>query len=175
MKKLEIEGLQNEALDEASETNESEQEKNIKFSSKLVSYFAEQVKAFKKDYNSSLTVDQLKKVYCHGARLGKDQGTKDLNSYALARVHMFLRLKSGDKMTSKDPAKEITKATKLELEENEKCKRVSDFIDISEGWIPSENDFEKVQKEMDENDLKHEYENINELYLEYEPIAPKWD
>ena len=174
MKKLDIEGLSNEAPKEA---KKDEQEGNIAFSSKLVAYFTEQAKAFKKEHKTSLTLDSIKKAYCHGARLGKANKVKDLNLYALARVNMFLRLKSGDskmiqkESSSSDPKKPI----ELELEASKQYKRVSAFIDISEGWIPNEDDFQKAQKEIDKNDLKHEYENISDLYLEYEPIDTMWD
>ena len=172
MKKLEIEGLNNEASNEA---NENEQENNIEFSSKLVQYFSQRVKAFKKDNKASLTVDHLKKVYCHGARLAAGAEARDLNPYALAWVHMFLRLKAGDKMASKKNSPDSIKATKLELEEPKKSIRLSSFIDISESWAPNGDDFKKAEKEMEENDLKHEYDNIEDLYLEYEPIDQKWD
>jgi|TARA_Y100000310_G_scaffold295294_1_gene326478 hypothetical protein len=172
MKKLDIEGLNNDA---PNESNRDKQEEDIKFSTKLVDYFSSQVKAFKEDHKDTLTTNQLKKVYCHGAREGKDQGCDNLNLYSLARVLMFIRLKSGGKMTLKSDAPEQVKATKLEMEETQKLIKLSSFIDISESWAPAEEDFEKAQKEMDENDLNHKYEDINDLYLEYQPIEPKWD
>jgi hypothetical protein len=170
MKKLDIEGLSSEAPEEA---KRSEQEESIAFSAKLVGYFSSLAKDFKKDHKVSLTVDNLKKVYCHGARLAKVQRAEDLNLYALARVHMFLRLKSGGKMLTEKSAETI-KATKLELEEDKKVERASDFIDVSENWSPSSEDFEKSQKEIEKNDLKYEYEDIENLYLEYKPIQLEW-
>ena len=172
MKKLEIEGLDNEPQEEASG---NEQEQNIAFSSKLVDYFSLQVEAFKKTNKASLTVDNLKKVYCHGARLAKDCGRELLNLYALARVHMFLRMKSGDMEVTKQCAPDAIKATKLDLEDSQKNMNFSSFIDISESRFPTEDDLKKAEKEMEENDLKHEYDNIEDLYLEYEPIEQKWD
>jgi hypothetical protein len=173
MKKLEIEGLNNEAPHNGDARNE--QDENITFSSKLVDYFSLQVKVFKESSKDTLTVNQLKKVYCHAAREGRAQEAENLNLHGLARVHMFLRLKSGGKMAIKPDSPKDTKATELELEEPQKIIRLSNFIDISESWIPSDEDFDKAQKEMDENDLKHEYDNIEDLYLEYEPIEQKWD
>ena len=170
MKNLDIEGLNNET---PKEVKKDKQEENIAFSSKLVDYFSSAIKEFKKDHKASLTVNNLKKVYCHGARLGKNQGVENLNLYALARVHMFLRLKSGDKMSTESVPK-TTKATKLELEDDEKTRRASGFIDISEGWTPTEDDFEKSQKEIDKNDLEYQYEDIEDLYLEYKPIQLEW-
>ena len=172
MKKLDIEGLNNEAPNEG---NKNEQEENIAFSSKLVYYLSLQVKNFKKDNKGTLTTNQLKKVYCHAAREGKDQNVEDINLYALARIHMFLRLKSGGKMAIKSDSSELAKATKLELEESQERIRLSSFVDISESWTPNKDDFKKAEKEMDENDLKYEYDNIADLYLEYEPIEQKWD
>jgi len=172
MKKLDIEGLNNDA---PVESGKNEQEENVAFSSKLVDYLSLQVKDFKKSSKDTLTTNQLKKVYCHAAREGKSQNVEDLNLYALARVHMFLRLKSGGKMAIKSDSSDLAKATGLELEEPQKRIKLSSFIDISESWAPNEDDFKKAEKEMDENDLKYEYDNIEDLYLEYEPITPKWD
>jgi hypothetical protein len=171
MKKLEIEGLDNEPQNEAN----NDERDHVLFSSKLVGYFSQQIKTFKENNKASLTIDNLKKVYCHGARLAKNNNIEDLNLYALARIHMFLRMKSGDMEVTKQCAPDTIKATKLELEDSQKNMRFSSFIDISESWIPNEDDLEKAKKEMDENDLKHEYDNIEDLYLEYEPIKPKWD
>ena len=173
MKKLNIEGLKNDPQEE--EIEDTRGEENIVFSSRLVKYFSKKSKDFNEDNKSSLRIDQLKKVYCHGARLGKQQNVENINFYALARVNMFLRLKSGGKMTSKKSNPTPNKPTGLELEENGSYKRLSSFIDISEGWVPNEEDFKKAQKEIDKNDLKHDYENIEDLYLEYEPIELKWD
>lgn len=172
MKKLDIEGLNNDAPVEG---NKNEQEESITFSSKLVDYLSLQVKNFKKDNKDTLTTNQLKKVYCHAAREGKTSGIKDINLYALARIHMFLRLKLGDKMTTKSDSSSTIKATKLEIEDTRKSIKLSSFIDISESWTPSEDDLKKAKKEMDENDLKYEYDSIGDLYLEYEPIEQKWD
>jgi hypothetical protein len=175
MKKLDIEGLNNEA---PNESGRDRYEGDIKFSTKLVDYFSSQVKAFKESSKDTLTANQLKKVYCHGAREGKSQGCDNINLYSLARMLMFLRLKSGDKMTLKSnsaEALEALKATKLEMEDPQKPIKLSSFIDISESWTPTKEDFKKAQKEMDENGLNHKYEDINDLYLEYQPIEPKWD
>ena len=172
MKKLEIEGLDDGGQ---KRPEDNEQEQNIAFSSKLVDYLSKQVKAFKENSKVSLTADNLKKVYCHGARLGKINNAKNINLYALARVHMFLRMKSGDMAVTKQGVLDIAKATKLELEESQRNMRPSSFIDISESWLPNQDDFKKAEKEMDENGLEHEYDNIEDLYLEYEPIEPKWD
>jgi len=172
MKKLEIEGLKNEAQ---SELARDEQEESVKFSSRLVDYFSTQARSFNKNNDSMLTTNHLKKVYCHGARLGKKHGAEDLNLYAMARVHMFLRLKSGDKMAVGKSAEDVIKVSRLELEEVKKITKFANFIDISESWMPNEDDFENSKKEIDKNNLKHEYENISDLYLEYEPIDTVWD
>ena len=173
MKKLDIEGLNNEAPEEV---KKDEQEENVRFSSKLVSYFSLVTKAFKSDHKISLTPTDLKKVYCHGARLGKTHKVENLNFYAMARVRMFLRLKSGGKMTtSQSSSNGKIKATELELEEDKKFKRASGFIDVSESWEPNECDFEDAQKEIDKNDLKYEYEDIEDLYLEYKPLQLTWE
>jgi len=173
MKKLDIEGLKDMSPEEGPK-NTSEEE-NIAFSSRLIRYFSKKSKDFNKDNKASLKTDQLKKVYCHGARLGKELSTEDINLYALARVNMFLRLKIGGKMLSKGDNPIPYKPTGLELEDGKSHKRPPSFIDISEGWIPNEEDLKKAKKEIDENDLKHNYENVEDLYLEYEPLKPRWE
>tara|TARA_Y100000593_G_C4276272_1_gene320243 strand:+ start:720 stop:1238 length:519 start_codon:yes stop_codon:yes gene_type:complete len=172
MKNLDIEGINNDTPDEG---RGHEHEENIKFSLKLVDYFSLLVKAFKEGSKETLTVNQLKKVYCHASRMAKIHEVKDINLHSLARIHMYLRLKSGDKMTTKATSTTPTKPTKLEIENPQKTLKISSFLDISESWVPSEGDFEKAEKEMDENDLKYEYNQVEDLYLEYEPIQPKWD
>jgi hypothetical protein len=172
MKNLDIEGLNNET---PREQKKDEQDGNVEFSSKLVKYFASLSKAFRSDHKISLTSTDLKKVYCHGARLGKLSQAEDINLYAMARVNMFMRLKSGDKMITSQNSSNEAKATELELEEDSKSKRASGFIDISESWVPNDDDIEKAQKEIDKNDLNHEYESIEDLYLEYKPIQLTWE
>ena len=108
MKKLDIEGLNNEA---PKEVKRNEQEESIRFSSKLITYFSSVAKAFKGDHKISLTSTDLKKVYCHAARLGKTHKAKSLNLYAMARIRMFLRLKSGDKMITSRSLNGENKAT----------------------------------------------------------------
>ena len=63
--------------------------------------------------------------------------------------------------------------TELQLEEA-KVNNTLEFIDISEAWVPNQSDFEKAQKEVEKNDLECDYEDLEDLYLEYQPIEPTW-
>lgn len=170
MKKLEIEGVEIEATQEASIEQVDEM---ISFSSKLVDFLSTKAKNFSDQNDSSLTLNQLKKVYCHSARSAKTTGSDNLNLSALARVNMFLRLKSGETMISVEAEDSDYNITELQLEDVE-IKSISKFIDISEAWIPNESDFDKAQKEIDENDLENNYKDPDDLYLEYQPIKPTW-
>jgi len=171
MKKLDIEGISNEASDEV---DMNEQEESVLFSSKLVDFLHGKAKVFSNKNNYSLTLGQLKKVYCHSARLGEIQKSDDINLYSLARVNMFLRLKSGERMIKSTEASEVDSMTELQLE-TLTCKTPSKFIDISEGWIPNAGDFTKAREEIKENNLEYSYKSINNLYLEYEPLEPNWE
>jgi hypothetical protein len=172
MKKLDIEGISNEASDEV---DMNEQEESVLFSSRLADFLHNKAKVFADKNNSSLTLNQLKKVYCHSARLGEIQRTDDINLYALARVNMFLRLKSGDKMIQiTEDSEAADSITELQLE-TQSCKTPSKFIDISEEWIPNAGDFTKAAEEIKENNLEYSYKSINNLYLEYEPLEPNWE
>ena len=172
MKKLDIEGINDEASDEAMV---DEQQESISYSIKLVDFLCNKAKNFSNKDSSSLTLNQLKRVYCHSARLGEIQRTDDINLYALARVNMFLRLKSGDKMIQITEGSEAADSiTELQLE-TQTCKNPSKFIDISEEWIPSAGDFSKAAEEIKENNLEYSYKSINNLYLEYEPLELNWE
>ena len=169
MKKLEIEGIEIEAPQEASVERMDEM---ISFSSKLIDFLSHKAKQFSEENDSSLTLNQIKKVYCHSARLGKTQGVEILNLFALARVNMFLRFKMGEPM-NQATAEATDSMTELQLEEV-KVSNALEFIDISEAWIPNQSDFEKAQKEIEKNDLECNYEDLEDLYLEYQPIEPTW-
>tara|TARA_R100000808_G_C2153403_1_gene163563 strand:- start:3303 stop:3818 length:516 start_codon:yes stop_codon:yes gene_type:complete len=169
MKKLDIEGIEIEPPKEA----QKKEEDMISFSTRLVDLLQDKAGAFSSENDASLTMLQLKKVYCHSARLSKEEGAHNINLSALARVNMFIRLKAGEKMIKKANDKTSESMTELQLE-SLNCKTVSNFIDISESWVPSESDFEKAQKEIEEKNLDYNYEDPDDLYLEYEPIKPTW-
>ena len=81
---------------------------------------------------------------------------------------------SGGLSTYDIGAKKFSTFTNEQGLEDVEIKSISKFIDISEAWIPNESDFDKAQKEIDENDLENNYKDPDDLYLEYQPIKPTW-
>ena len=142
-----------------------------KFSAKLIG----SLKSIVKNHNKSVpenktTFNQIKEVYLNAANnycyAGYSRG-----EWALARVNMFLRILSGDKPESMTGYEEknmagLTFATKViqPIEE----------LDISINWVPSQQDFTKAKKEINQNELYFNFASTDELYLEdYKPIELK--
>ena len=118
-----------------------------------------------KKHNSSspdneVSLKDLKSVYIKGAgdcspAVGSG---KTCGEWALVRVNMFLRQKLGGKM--------ITGRSDL---------NVGALVDISETWIPSEEDLLKTKAEIEEHKLDYDFKNVNELYIEpYERLEIEW-
>ena len=139
------------------DTTREDQKKAIDFSIKLVSL----LKSKAEGHNSStpdneVSSNDLRSVYVKGAL--SPRSDKSCGEWALARVNMFLRQKAGGKMIS------------ASLEQ-----KVGLPIDISETWVPAEEDYAKVQEEIKENNLDYDFKNINELYIEpYEKLEIEW-
>ena len=52
---------------------------------------------------------------------------------------------------------------------------ISNLIDISENWFPSEEDFIKADEDIKNYNLDYDFGNINELYLEeYDKLDWEW-
>jgi hypothetical protein len=132
----------------------------INFSAGLVALLAKKVKAHNSpEVESPVSLDELRTVYVNGADCySAEEAEKTCSEWALARVNMFLRQKSGEKMT---PNYTLVKA--------------SDELDISEIWSPSEEDYIKASEEMKENNLNYEFQDVNELYIEpYKQLDIEW-
>ena len=171
MKKLEIEGVDN--IEAPEEALEDKGEDMVSFSARLVDLLHDKAKTFSSKNEASLTALQLRRVYCHSAKLSKTEGSDNIHLSALARVNMFMRLKVGEKMIEKNINPKSESMTELQLEPLN-CQTVSSFIDISESWVPSESDFEAAQKDVEEKNLDYNYKDPDDLYLEYQPVIPTW-
>jgi hypothetical protein len=97
-----------------------------------------------------VTFAQLKKVYVRGAGDCHDAEDSEYvcGEWAMARVNMFLSMKLGDKPNIIN--KEVN---------------IRSFVDISDSWIPSENNFAKAKEDIEKYKLNYKYNHIEELYL----------
>ena len=147
-------------------SEQEEQALAIQFSKNIMAFLEKEMKkhnkGLPKDRNTTLA--QLKTVYRNGARIfaeiyKKSFPEKNPNLWALARISMFLRMKKGEAVESSN--KDI---------------KIKQDIDLSESWLPLEEDFTKAKQDIEDNDLTYKYENVdNELYLdEYERIEVEW-
>ncbi len=109
-----------------------------------------------KDHNQKsikkVSTAQLKKVYVRGAS-SKSGAEKTSGEWALARVNMFLRLISNN-------------AFKVVSDKNnqEFLAPISE-IDVTESWIPSEEDFGQASIDIVNFRLNYDFGDVNDLYL----------
>ena len=125
----------------------------------------------KKIYNKKnplrrVTLDQLRKVYCEAAKTKRD--VEDLGLWSMAKVNLFLRMRSSEVSYSELNREMKASENGLEeliLEDNEKV-TPNVFFNIAEEWSPQEEDFIQAKKDIKEGDLSYNFENIDELYVE---------
>jgi hypothetical protein len=168
---------------EGEQSRDGSEDPNVEMSIKIVNVLDKISSEHNKNNSSKSTIQQLKKVYICGASSYYPENNnlgKDKNIWALARVNMFLRFKSGEQVFAKkteQSAAENQKISALILEDGktEKRRNITGFLDISYAWSPSEEDFLKAEKISKENDLDN-IEKVEDLYLgEYQPIQLQWD
>ena len=154
---------------EAGETSSSEkvpsaqeaQDEAVDFSVKVAEALATKAKEHnEQSSDKKINLSQLKKVYSRGAGdCSHEIEGKTCGQVAMARVNMFLRMKLDGPcvMESKGNAS------------------ISNLIDISENWFPSEEDFAKADEDIKSYGLNYDFNNINELYLEeYDKLDLEW-
>ena len=139
------------------DNSQEDQEAAIDFSIKLVSLLESKAKEHNSSVpNNEVSLNDLRSVYAKGAL--NPRSDKSCGEWALARVNMFLRQKAGGKMISAGFEQKVGLP-----------------IDISETWIPTEEDYVKAQEEMKANNLNYDFKNIDELYVEpYEKLEIEW-
>ena len=147
--------------DDTPKINEAEaQYEAISFSVKLVSLLSAKMKGHNSlAKENKVSLSELKKVYINAGNCDRAKEAKiSCGEWALARVNMFLRQKSGGKMISSSSKTEAGR-----------------IIDISETWVPAEEDYEKAQKEIKEHNLGYDFESTGQLYIEpYEKLEIEW-
>jgi hypothetical protein len=130
----------------------------IDYSSGVVASLEMLMKEHNKECGNKVSLNELKEVFRNGANCVQAQEAEiQCGVLALARVNMFLRLKSGEIME----ACCISDATSL---------------DISDLWYPSELDFSKAKELAQEYNLNHEFKDVSNLYLEeYTELELEWE
>lgn len=163
-----INKLEFESLDPIQEPEEGqpqpqkEQETAIKYSVNAMRVLGDKRKEHNlKSPSNKVTLNQLKDVFRRGAGNCSDakESLETCSEWALARVNMFLRQKSGEKIESS--------LSVIEME--------GSIVDISDSWVPSDEDFEQAKADTLKYDLNYDFKDINELYLdEYKKIDIEW-
>ena len=132
----------------SSKNNIDEDKVLIDFSSNVIIALQNLMKQHNKNCDNKVSLKELKEVFRNGANCHQAQEERvPCGVLALARINMFLRLKSG----------EIMEAS---------C--VSDFtsLDISDLWYPNDQDFITAKELAEKYNLNYDFKNINNLYLE---------
>ena len=153
--KLEFEDI----VHEPKKDDAPSQEEAISFSVRVINTLDAKVQNHNKESSNEVTLNDLREVYSRGAKNCHELEDKEKNCglWALARVNMFLRMKKGEKMSGSSSL------------------AINQSLDISDYWLPSEGDFDKAAKEIEEFDLNYNFSSVEELYLEnYQSIDWEW-
>ena len=126
--------------------HEHQQEDMIDLSAKIVDVLREKTKEFNKENDSNVTYAQLEKAFLRGAN-NRENGSPII--CALARVHMYLAMRSGKPEYNID----MEKTTHV------------NFLDLTECWIPDENCFAKAREDADRFNLNCNFVDISDLYI----------
>ncbi len=129
----------------------------IDYSSNVVVTLQNLMKAHNKECENRVSLKELKEVFRNGANCAQAKEEElPCGILALARVNMFLRLKSG----------EIMEASILG----------NTSLDISDLWYPNKLDFTKAKELAKEHNLDYEFKDVDNLYLEeYTKIELEWE
>ncbi len=153
MDRLEFEHLEPDSNEES--TKKADESIAIELSNKIIKALDEKVKEHNgENPDQKVTLSQLKKVYRRGAKSrGEEKGL-----WAMARVNMFLRMKTGENIA---------------LANKDKPVRIDTYIDISASWSPSENDFLSAKEEIEKYGLSN-FNSVDDLYLEDYTKMDRW-
>jgi hypothetical protein len=128
----------------------------ISSSVKIVEGLKSKVKKFNKANRTRVTYPQLEKVFLSGAN-NRIRNGKTLCQSALARVNMYLSMKSGDPEYKLDKEKTT----------------VVNFLDVTAHWIPDTECFEKADEDIKNFGLECNFASVDDLYLS-EHKKPIW-
>lgn len=150
--------------------NSDNEDPAVKFSSNLIGLFSAKVRSHnKKNSDNKISCNQLKEVFLNAAA-NYDYAGCTRAKWALARVNTFLRVLGGGSADSIQ-RKEHTSLGGLVFESTVIDKEEKEY-DISENWIPSQEDLTLASQEINEYELDYNFDSIDELYLnQQQPIG----
>ena len=149
--------------------NENQDDIIVQFSVRL----AEALEVRVEDHNEACpsnkaSLSQAVKVYKHAATNFPQEalGEIGINKWSLARVNMYLRMKCGsiDSGGASYKSKTKEKMSSLIFEESA-SKRINTFLDATQEWLPSEEDFSLAQEGVIKYDLNYDFNSLDEIYF----------
>jgi hypothetical protein len=147
-------------LDIFKKTLEVEDEALLK-TKKILAALEFLAKEHNKTSSHKTSAAELKKVFKKGAEIREHAGNPNPNYHGLARVEMYLAFLEGH-ITMKSTGGRIYKPTKQYI------------IDLSEAFSPSEQDYQRADKNVVEFGLNFTYSSVDELYLDEDEEIPAW-
>ena len=166
------------------EPSETTHETNlaIAFSSKVVFLLKGKLKGHnKKCPSNKVTLSQLKTVYRGGANAFSPSGSLDKTrgEWALARVNMFLEIKSNKSKINAEKVSSVSKVDsptfEMDIVLSKELPTKEEEFDLTGALTPRDGDFEQASKDIKEHGLNYDFQNIDELYLEdYKPLGFVW-
>ena len=141
-----------------SKNNSNEDQVLIDYSSNVLEALQDLTESHNKECDNKVSLKELKEVFRNGANCAQAKEAEiECGVLALARVNMFLRLKSGEIME----ASYVSDATSL---------------DISDLWYPNEQDFITAKELTEQHNLNYEFKDVGDLYLEeYTELKLEWE
>lgn len=148
----------------------------VEFSSKLLKAFDEKAEKYNKDKTEDpITSEEIKNVYIQATSSCPKKHLAQINSWSLAKVNMFLRIKDGEYLTSETEDKTIPLLKEISFLEFESPSNLESFarVDVLK---PSAEDFLQANEDIKNYNLDYNFKNIEELYLdEYKPLEYYWE
>jgi len=147
-----------EELDLVSNKDKSKnfsQEECIAFSNKLIELFKAKAK---QNSDKKITFSQVCDVFCSAVENfdKREDLSKDINEWSLARVNGFLRILKGKS-----------------IQFSSKNSRNKKGLDITENWQPSEEDFILAKEDMEKHNLKFSFSSVEDLYIK-DGVSKYW-
>ena len=149
--------------------SQKEEDSIIQFSARLAGVLSAKVAEHNSVCSTNrATVCQVTKVYKHAARTFPQEalGEVGINKWCLARVNMYLRMKCGDINARNIESKSNVKKEMSGLVfENPASKKLSNFLDATQDWLPNESDFSRAQEEVVAHNLNYAFESLDDIYF----------
>ena len=134
----------------------------VEFSSKLLKAFDRKVENYNTlQTNNTTTCEEIKNVYIQSTSSCPQKYTDQINSWSLAKVNMFLRLKSGEYF-NKEKVDNTPLLKEISCLEFENCSNLESFaqVDIMENLSPSAEDFLQASEDIKEYGLDYSFKNM---------------